>query len=80
MRILLICALMLISGCATHVQLEYGRLTVRMEEKNSRNNPKTIEEAFDKEQKTLIDKRIIDTVEWISNPFSYNGTVQQCHP
>ncbi len=73
---ILICVILLISGCATHVQLEYGRLTVRMEEKNSRNNPKTIEEAFDKEQKTLIDKRLTDTLEWITNPSRVPNNVE----
>jgi hypothetical protein len=73
---ILICVILLISGCATHVQLEYGRLTVRMEEKNSHNNPKTIEELFNKEKKPLVDKRLTDTLEWILNPSKVSNNVE----
>jgi hypothetical protein len=75
MRIFLICALMFISGCATHVQLQYGKLTLRMEEP-TKNYPKTIEELFDKEKKPLVDKRLTDTLEWITNPSRVPNNVE----
>jgi len=68
MRIILICAIMLLSGCATTVQLEYGRLTFRAEQQNLKNRPKTIEEVFHAPKKTIVDKRLLSTVEWLSNP------------
>ena len=72
MRMILILCIFL-SGCATvgtpHVKIEYGKLTVSLFKDNPKNHPKTIQEVFEKEKEPIIDKRILGTLEWATNPF-----------